>query len=187
MRFFNSLFVFCITGAVLCCSHTPQHKPVGADTTVRRECFAPVEFRVDRDFSKQDRETIIRGFLHWNKVLGREVYAYGGLRGLEPGLQNDYLPVVKTETEDGWCGLTRTRQLGNKCIYGHDVQLDVSRYACYADGRFESVVRHEAGHALGLEHQQARQALMFYAIQEDQKHPRPVSKKERDEVLRRLP
>lgn len=164
-----------------CCTGLRLGQPevFASGSVARRQCFLPVKFKIADDTPAEYKDAIVRGFLYWNKALKRKVYIYAGEFPRDDKPHEDFLPVyTHTGRDYKWCGLARTNQLFNGCVSRHAVDLVVEDAGCCKEGRFETVVRHEAGHILGLPHSKGKKELMYPSVQPNVKHPVPASKKE---------
>lgn len=185
------VFVAALLGLTtgLCCTATmleKTSKPIpGRQNTLTRQCSLPVSFVIDPDVEEEHAQIIIDGFLYWNDALGTQVFSYAG-RAKAERLEQHILPVTTTDQYQPWCGVTIYNKLFNGCIFKNAIVLATSSEKCCSDNKFETVVRHEAGHALGLDHDDAEDALMYPAVQPKYPHPRPASEKELVDVQRRL-
>jgi predicted Zn-dependent protease len=130
---------------------------------------------------KRLEPVVKRGFEYWNSVLGKTAFlATPGLE-LEPGETGTswiILVGVESEYRKTSCAFTSLQwHTYNSCIFETWVKIN-PKCLDRKEAWLESLIRHEAGHALGLRHSDELFELMYPTLQDSLQHPVDASEGE---------
>lgn len=157
-----------------------------ANGSLVKHCrYTPVPFIISKDVPKSHRAAIKRSFLYWNEVLGRKVYFSMGeldYASNEPAIFG--LVIINASYRDGGYAETLLKWNKKSCI--KSARIFIKPHSFNKDiNVFETIMRHEAGHALGIRHSDIFTDLMWHKLEKTQQHPVDASDRE-IEVIRFL-
>lgn len=150
-----------ITTAIACaivmqgCAHLG-----GISNGFLRQCDQ--QFYVYPAGTSPERQAILsRAFGYWNGVAGRYWLDGGALA--DDVTEGDGYAVVKWRPtlDHGACGVTKYSWKPDGCMAKVVILLSEDCASRYTPGAFETVARHEIGHAMGFDHASHEEELMF--------------------------
>lgn len=170
-----------ILGLVLfTCTHsiyitTSSDKPI-------KNCYTPITFIVSDESPEKLKDTLRRGVLYWNEALGHKLFFDFGDVGFtldgEYSASFNMIGVVSElprsmknyMNESHSCGRTSIK-FNSKTGCISSVKMRISLMCAGDVNKFETIVRHEAGHVLGLSDSIDFTALMSGKIERTMQHP----------------
>lgn len=154
---------------------TPSGTPI-------KNCYTPVTFVIADESPEKLKEALKRGVLYWNEAIGHDIFFDFGDVGLT--LDGEYssafymvgvvseLPLSRKNRamNSHPCGRTAIKfNSVTGCISSAKIRISMM---CAGDiNEFETMVRHEAGHVLGLSDTVDFTALMSGNIERTMQHP----------------
>lgn len=177
MRFFIT-FLFLLA---LSCAHSPYYAETPGGPT--RQCVYPGLYAISSDVPESHRIAIVKSVEYWNAVTNTSLFFTVGVvdmdirdpltnglliigMGNEEELRNNAAAMAwfKYETRTGCMG--KLKIAINPRILEKDIEV------------FETIMRHEAGHILGLGHSDLFTDLMYPHYSKGQQHPVDASELE---------
>jgi len=150
-----------------------------------RQCSLPVFIASDQNLTALRADMVGSAATHWNHSVGMDLFMDLGILDWASREPNDAFILVSVEEtvemKDKLCGITRFGWDQKGCM--HFVSIHVNP-KCLKKGNeiFETIVRHELGHVLGLTHVDDFTKLMNHSIEETLQHPVDVSQEEIERV-----
>lgn len=174
---------------LLSCAHSPYFEntkaKVESDKFVR-QCDTPVFVASDKNLTVLRAELVTNAVTHWNQSVGMDLFMdLGVLDWADSNAPNDAFILISLdetdEMKDKLCGITRFKWDERGCMRTVSIHINPK---CLKKGNeiFETIVRHELGHVLGLTHVDDFTKLMNYSIEETLQHPVDVSQEEIERV-----
>lgn len=149
-----------------------------------RQCNLPIMVGSHYDVTALRADRVTSALKHWNEVTDTEFFFdLGYLEEWKdlPDMPMDGFVVIRIkedeEMRDGLCGLTYFAWDVKGCIKASLIHIN-PRCLKHGDDIFETIVRHELGHLLGLTHVNDFTKLMNPKIEETLQHPVDVSSEE---------
>ena len=152
-----------------------------------KQCSESVKYKISSSIYYDD-SMIFDSFEYWNGLLNKKFFIYDGKITNEQYYQDnkdgkdDYVFVFLDPRRDEkvrYCGLTHYNNHINGCLSNVSIEM---KSQCFIEAglSFESVLRHEIGHVLGLPNSRADdEDLMYYQIGTKQSDPpKTLSEKE---------
>ncbi len=163
-----SRFLFLLV-FLFACHDVAKPLAIGEDgTPLPRQCELPVEVSFVPNVPEALRKQALAGFQYWNEVTGEELFMSG------PDLAEDVPALsirgavevalaVPEMLDPEVLGITYMFPAPDGCLMATRVEYNPSWFARLSyDGR-TSVIRHEAGHVLGIMHTPRHGDLMYWA------------------------
>lgn len=137
-----------------------------------RECHMPVKVQVDKGIPLKYQVMVSGAVEYWNLAMKRRVFIYAGV-GDYRYLSEKVLTVFadpKYDRKDAWAITLRVPDAWTGCLGYSSIALTTA-HAAMPDVVVHTVLRHELGHALGLQDVEGspgdKEDLMWYYIPVD--------------------
>lgn len=169
---------------LLGCAH--EHFRTLGNGKVVRLCSLPELVVTDTSIPDQYYPAIVSGFEYWNMVIGKRVFFNADRLELDTEKQESFgfiavgiLTNQETPTGGHERAATFQKYDGNGCVRAANILVNPKSF----DGdleRFETTIRHEFGHVLGLQHSADFTDLMYKAPSSERtmQHPRDATNEE---------
>jgi hypothetical protein len=174
---------------LLACAHgSPylqnEHTSTAEFKNLRR-CFVPEFYGIDDTVPERQAEIVKEAFEYWNSALGFRMFYDVNLSRIPRGeLATVVVVRMASEEEDtaDFCARTSYQYLITGCMRKTEVLIS---HACLAvsDEVFETTMRHEAAHTLGLGHSDTFTDLMYSHIESTVQHPVDASPSDINNIL----
>jgi hypothetical protein len=135
------------------------------------QCNLPQLVVVATDVPIYNLGAINRAIKYWNKVIGKEVFIFGGsIDILSKNIRKSpFIAITVIPEKDALEPQDRavTRYWMNKkgtCVIGNEIEYIPTRM--HSPVYFETVILHEMGHTLSLDHSPFKGDLMYRSIHE---------------------
>lgn len=146
-----------------------------------RQCLVPVMYGIAYDVPPSKDLEIESALEYWNDATGLKLFFSLGRiddADLSRSLDSAILMIHATDLDLGRrYALTGFEYAKNGCFTKVRIVISQDAFAT-KDGILETIVRHEAGHALGLAHSPAFSDLMFHSVEPTMQHPVDASSEE---------
>ena len=148
---------------------------LSARNIVVRQCSFPIVYKINREVPDRQKNLIIRSFEYWDNLTEKNLFEYGGTTHLRAGgpLSRNIIVVgitnePRTSLTKTWLAYTtRSFYDGSTACITRKGDIKIFRPTIYKlDDVFESIIRHEVGHTLGLLHNLDPEGLMFRTIKD---------------------
>jgi len=151
-----------------------------------KHCTVPILYSISYEVPFEYHSLIIDSFEHWNDFSGYNLFYYGGVSNYLPEnpLTNGVV-IIGIDNFDGNSLAITNLKYGKGCINVVKVNIDEKFLNRNDLEILQTVVRHEAGHVLGLNHSNVFTDLMWKYVGNDRQHPVDVSDRE-IEILKKI-
>lgn len=164
-----------VVSVMMSCTSQATPDPSIVDPERLRQCAFPITYKIANNVQALYYKPIQDGIEYWNYVLGQQIFVFGGFFTAGFESTDEFLPVYLTYFPlNGICGVTSFKVDDAETACMSKTRIDLvahSLVTCVMWGKLESVVRHEAAHALGLEHTEEPGFLMSPSLDHTQEHP----------------
>ena len=148
------------------------------------QCNLPVVVAISSNVAPEHKEKIISAICYWNCILNTKAFVYLGEVDFNPTDVQDphYLVIGYATTSDTPGEFTAARTSYSESFKGCINESKIVIF--FSDmtdlNRFETMMRHELGHVLGLAHSGFKEDLMYRKLSTKMPH---VLRATRDEVI----
>lgn len=145
----------------------------------------PEFYGIDSTVPERQAEITKEAFEYWNDILGFKMFYDVNLNKI-PREELSTVIVVRmvTEEEDtaDFCARTSYEYLLTGCMRQTEVLIS---HACLNVSAevFETTMRHEAAHTIGLGHSDIFTDLMYYDLEDTVQHPLDADQRDIDNIL----
>lgn len=175
---------------LLSCAHSPyfeNDRALVCEHRYLRQCSLPLFIGSAPNLTDSRVKKVSSAVEHWNNATGMKMFFDLGVIEIPELLDepNDAFVLVSVqedeEMKDKLCGVTHFRWDQQGCMHFVSIRINPK---CLEKGDeiFETIVRHEFGHVLGLTHINDFTKLMNPSIEETLQHPVDVSAEEIESI-----
>ena len=148
-----------------------------------KQCSLPAFVGYHDTIPGELRPKIVSALTYWNDASGMDLLFDAGLVDwVDASEQSSAFILIalgndETMKKDGLCGAAKFAWDSNGCVRKANILVNSD---CLDKGPevFETTVRHELGHVLGLKHSENFTDLMYFAIESTMQHPVDASAQE---------
>ena len=173
--------------SICSCSYGDHYLNRTITGKIVRQCNFPVAFGITKNVPEEYRESIRKGFKYWNDEFQESIFFdFGDIDwswGPQSTETDGFLAVGIVSDEDfpspEACAVASIRHKYD-CYTVVKIFL---RKRCMKDSeKIQTIIRHEAGHVLGLAHFPARWSLMYSKALSNEFHPVSATSRELLEI-----
>lgn len=174
---------FVLTVVFVGCGHNPYF--VSESGVRAKQCSFPVFFAIDPSVPDEYKQVIIQGFQYWNGIVRDNAYFYIG--EFDQFVVEESWKVVPDivavsapeEYAERGCAISLfCHNVDSGCIFEARVVINKSCVRRHNLKWVETLIRHEAGHLLGLNHNKKEDSLLNPQINASPDHPLFASEQE---------
>ena len=141
--------------------------------------FIPQLYSTHPELTPDARQATINAFDYFNKILGRRAFIHVGDLDYRRGDAEAGAFITVSVREINKNGASTNVKYREECITKADVEINSPSLNLTQD-EIESIVRHEVGHILGMQHNPDLDSLMYRYVDMSLfgKHPKDLMDKE---------
>ena len=146
----------------------------------RRICEDPVFYVIDDKVPERFYDDIHKGMTYWNNQLDHSIFIYGNVQK-DPESSSHILVIKSEKLDKNKCAIAVIKSWEDGCCLEMDIILSTQ---CFrrTNPEMETLIRHEAGHILGLNNSSNQRHLMYESVLMNLSHPVDAREEELEAV-----